>query len=90
MHGAPHPQSRASLTSLFEIHRGQGPLLATSVHDGHEMRESLLPLLALSDAERLREEDPFTSQWTSVCPNRIVPRRSRFEVDLNRAPSQAI
>lgn len=75
---------------LFEIHRGQGPLLATSVHDAHEIRESLLPFLALTRAERLREEDPFTSLWTNICPNRIVPRRSRFEVDLNRAPAQAL
>lgn len=54
------------------------------------MRDSLLPFLALSDAERLREEDPFTQLWTAVCPNRIVPYRSRFEVDLNRPPTQAL
>ncbi len=90
MHGTSDGRSRASLTSLFEIHRGEGPLLATSLHDAHEVRESLLPCLALGDAERLREEDPFTGLWTSICPNRIVPRRSRFEVDLNRAPTQAI
>lgn len=90
MHGTPHRRSRASLTSLFEIHRGQGPLLATSLHDAHEVRESLLPFLALSDADRLREEDPFTGQWTTICPNRILPRRSRFEVDLNRPPAQAV
>jgi len=47
-------------------------------------------LLALSSAARLREEDPFTDLWTAVCPNRIVPRRSRFEVDLNRPPAQAL
>lgn len=49
-----------------------------------------MPFLALSDAERLREEDPFTGRWTTICPNRIIPRRSRFEVDLNRAPTQAV
>ena len=40
--------------------------------------------MALDEADRLREEDPFTGIWTSVVDHAVVARRSRFEVDLNR------
>lgn len=75
---------------LFAIERGPAPLLATSLHAAHEIRPSLLPFLKLGNEERLREEDPFTDQLVGIAPNRIIPRRSRFEVDLNRAPGQAV
>lgn len=91
MQGTPRPRrTRSALTPLLEIERGNGPLLATSIHAGHGIRDSLQQELGLSDAERLREEDPFTELWATVCPNRVVVHRSRFEVDLNRAPMQAI
>ena len=45
--------------------------------------------MSISDDDRRREEDPFTSRWTTVAPNRIIPQRSRFEVDLNRALGRA-
>ena len=91
MQGTPRRRrTRSALPSLLEIERGNGPLFATSIHAGHAIRDSLHPELALSDAERLREEDPFTELWAAVCPNRVVVRRSRFEVDLNRAPTQAL
>jgi len=38
----------------------------------------------------LREEDPFTGQWTMIADNRIVVRTSRFEVDLNRVREKAV
>jgi N-formylglutamate amidohydrolase len=47
-------------------------------------------LTALSDADRLREEDPYTGEWTKVAPTRLVARRSRFEVDLNRPRDKAV
>jgi hypothetical protein len=75
---------------LWPIRRGDQPLLATAIHDGHEIRPELVDLLAISEADRLREEDPFTARWTTVAANRIVARRSRFEVDLNRPPEQAV
>lgn len=61
-----------------------------ALHDGHEVREEIAPLLALSEAGRLREEDPYTGAWTAIAPTRIVARRSRFEVDLNRSPERAV
>ena len=32
-----------------------------AIHDGHHVREEVSRILALTDAERLREEDPFTA-----------------------------
>jgi N-formylglutamate amidohydrolase len=75
---------------LFEVHRGDRPLLATAIHDGHELRPEVAARMRLDDAQRFREEDPWTGGWTAIAPNRIIPRRSRFEVDLNRPPEQAV
>ncbi len=71
-------------------HRGEGPLMATAIHAGHEVRGELLPLLALDDADRIREEDPYTDYWAKVVPTWIVDTHSRFEVDLNRPPEEAV
>ena len=75
---------------IWRLHLGSGPLIATAVHDGHEVRQEVSEHLALNDAERLREEDPFTGEWTQVAPTRIVGTRSRFEVDLNRPREKAV
>jgi N-formylglutamate deformylase len=69
---------------------GEGPLIATAIHDGHAVRPDVAALLAIDDAQRLREEDPFTGEWTAIAPTRVVGLRSRFEVDLNRPRDQAI
>lgn len=69
---------------------GDGPVVATAIHSGHEVRPEVAEWLALSEADRLREEDPLTSIWTSVGDNSIRVFRSRFEVDLNRPRETAI
>lgn len=69
---------------------GDGPLVATAIHDGHEARDEVLRLFALDDANRTREEDPWTAQWTTMAPTRVIGRRSRFEVDLNRPREKAV
>ena len=76
--------------NIFEIHNAPGRLVAAAIHNGHDVREEIREHLALSDDERLREEDPFTSKWTHVAETRIVGLRSRFEVDLNRPRDQAV
>lgn len=68
----------------------EGPLLATAIHAGHEIRGELYPLLALDEAARAREEDPYTDYWVRVVPSWLVPTMSRFEVDLNRARLEAV
>jgi len=75
---------------IWRLNKGDGPLVATAIHDGHEVRAELTELLALDEDERLREEDPFTADWTSVADNRVVGLRSRFEVDLNRPREKAV
>jgi hypothetical protein len=47
-------------------------------------------LLALSDTERLREEDPYTGELTAISETRIIGLHSRFEVDLNRPREKAV
>ncbi len=70
--------------------RGDGPIVAVAQHGGHALRDEVERLMVLSDADRLREEDPFTDQWTSMAPTRLVFHRSRFEVDLNRPRHLAV
>ena len=74
---------------VFECHEGDGPLVAAPVHDGHALHDEVAAIMALSDLGRLREEDPFTGGWTAIAPTRIIGRRSRFEVDLNRPRDKA-
>ncbi len=76
--------------TLWIEHEGDGPLMATAVHAGHEIRRELVPLLAIDDADRAREEDAYTDYWAHVVPTWLVPTRSRFEADLNREREEAI
>lgn len=76
--------------SYWRITTGDSPLVAAAIHDGHEVREEVAEILALTSAARLREEDPFTGRWTTVAATRIIGRRSRFEVDLNRPRQKAV
>lgn len=71
-------------------HKGKGPLAATAIHAGHAVRAELVPLLAIDESTRLREEDPYTDRWVKVVPTWIVATHSRFEVDLNREREEAV
>jgi len=75
---------------MWQVTEGTGPLVALAVHDGHAVRPEVAAHLLLDGETRLREEDPYTGQWTSVAPTRIVVSRSRFEVDLNRPRERAV
>lgn len=77
-------------STLWHLHKGDGPTVGLAVHAGHEIRPDLLPIMEIDEITRLREEDPYTDHWTLACHNRLLTRRSRFEVDLNRQPSDAI
>jgi len=74
----------------WSIVAGEGPLVATAIHHGHTIRKELRALSALAEPDRLREEDPFTGEWTTVADTRVVVHQSRFEVDLNRPPEKAV
>lgn len=79
-----------NLHPLWSIHEGEGPLFATALHAGHDIRDEMAELMALHESSRLREEDPYTDRLARMVPNHIIPLRSRFEVDLNRARDEAV
>lgn len=74
----------------WQIREGDSPLVATAIHAGHDLSPAFAAATALSAADRLREEDPYTDAWTTIAPTRVVVRTSRFEVDLNRPPDEAV
>jgi N-formylglutamate amidohydrolase len=78
------------MTDAWELTRGNSPIVAVAVHDGHWIRPELLGKVALGERDRLREEDPFTARWLGLSDTRIRVRRSRFEVDLNRPRAGAV
>ena len=65
-------------------------VIATAVHNGHELRSELAELSSLDEDTRLREEDPHTGALASRFPANVVVHRSRFEVDLNRERETAV
>ena len=75
---------------LWIIEKGDMPIVAAAIHDGHRVRSELEGLYAIDEEERLREEDPYTAFWTTVVPNRVVVHISRFEVDMNRPREHAV
>jgi N-formylglutamate deformylase len=78
------------MTNYNTFIKGDSPLVMTAIHDGHAVREELTDLFSLGEPGRLREEDPFTGQWTYKCDNRIIVHHSRFEVDVNRPKEKAV
>ena len=82
--------SSSSLERWWTVTRGPGPVIASAIHDGHELRPSVAQAMRLSDPDRLREEDPFTGQAIVDVPTNIIVHRSRFEFDLNRGPESAV
>ncbi len=75
---------------IWTIKKGGSPLIATAIHDGHDLRDEVAAIMKLSERDRLREEDPYTSSWVDVAETQIVALRSRFEVDLNRPREKAV
>lgn len=74
----------------WEILIGDGPIVATAIHQGHDLRPEILERMFVDEATRLREEDPYTAEWTVVAGTRVIVHRSRFEVDMNRTPEKAV
>ena len=80
-----HPAER-----WWTVRQGPGPIVATAIHDGHDLRAEVAAAIALDDAARLREEDPFTGEAVADVPFNIIVHRSRFEFDLNRGADGAV
>lgn len=79
-----------SIERWWTVQHGPGPVVATAIHHGHELRPEVAEAMALDDAARLREEDPFTGETVRDVATHIVVHRSRFEIDLNRGTDGAV
>ena len=75
---------------FWRVTEGRSPIVATAIHHGHEVRPGVEECFAISAGDRLREEDPYTGEWTDIAPTRIVVYISRFQVDLNRPREKAV
>ena len=78
------------MNKIWYLHEGKSPVICTAIHNGHNVRPDVEALLALSDADRLREEDPYTAEWATISDTKIIGLHSRFEVDLNRPRDRAV
>ena len=75
----------------FEVHGTPPvPVVATAIHAGHDLRADVQDLIALDEATRRREEDPFTDVVARGVDAHVVAHRSRFEVDLNRSRNECV
>lgn len=81
---------RAPASAWWTLQFSDDPIVATAIHDGHDLQAAALAAIALPDDERLREEDPHTGQAILDVPTHVIPHRSRFGIDLNRALDEAV
>jgi N-formylglutamate deformylase len=70
--------------------KNSSPILALSLHSGHQIPQWLENSMAITSDEMLREEDPFTDIFASVFDSHILCTLSRFALDLNRPIEKAV
>ncbi|MGH9134687.1 MAG: N-formylglutamate amidohydrolase [Ilumatobacteraceae bacterium] len=78
------------MRAAFEVCDGPGTLVSLAVHAGHDLRPAIASLMAIDNNTRRREEDPFTDLLVGDAGTRMIVRRSRFEVDINRPRDRAV
>jgi len=69
---------------------GYQPAICTAIHAGHRLRPDLTDKCALTEQQRLYEEDPYTNTMIASLPITLTGQDSRYEYDLNRALSSCI
>ena len=76
----------------FTLHRGSAPLLVSVPHDGTALPPDMVPRLRAT-ARRVPDTDWHVARLYSVAralgASLLVPRFSRYVVDLNRAEDDA-
>src|SRR5690349_17588213 len=74
---------------IFELHRGTSPLFVSLPHDGTRLADDVAQRLAAS-ARRVPDTDWHVSRLYAFArefgASVIVPRHSRYMIDLNRPP----
>ncbi len=78
------------IDSFWKSKSGAGPIIAVANHHGHALRPEVAEIMALDEAARLQEEDPYTGEWAALLPTYLIAQHSRFEVDLNRPRENAV
>src|SRR5690606_21984188 len=77
--------------SFYTLKSVDSPILAIALHDGHYIDPELRPFQLLNEAERAREEDPYTGFMITDLPvTTLRVHSSRFQLDLNRFWEKAI
>ncbi|GAB2494710.1 N-formylglutamate deformylase [Arenimonas alkanexedens] len=75
--------------SIFELHRGQAPLLVSLPHDGTVIPDAMAARM-LPAARAVPDTDWFVSRLYAFArelgASVLVPAHSRYVVDLNRSP----
>jgi hypothetical protein len=66
------------------------PFIAVAIHAGHEVRQELLPFMALDSGQRKFEEDTATDTMINGLGNAIWALESRAVYDLNRPVDMAL
>jgi N-formylglutamate deformylase len=69
---------------------GTTELVATAIHQGQYIEDHVLKYFSLNQEGRLREEDPYTDEFTDAGSVRVIVNYSRFRVDLNRPRDIAV
>jgi len=64
--------------------------VGVALHAGHRVRRDVLEQMVVAEADRFREEDPYTDHFIKDFPVRIIALDSRFEYDLNREEERSI
>ena len=80
----------AEPVALWCGQEADSPVVAVAVHGGHDLREEIAARMAVSEQDRLREEDRGTAEWATGFPSHLVAARSRFEFDLNRPRDETV
>jgi N-formylglutamate deformylase len=80
----------SKLEGRWQFIKGDSNVIASAIHNGHHIRDNIIKYYAISEEDRLREEDPYTGPLTEITDSRIIVDSSRFEFDLNRSREKAI
>ena len=66
------------------------PVMCAAIHNGGNLRTSLVDNCLLTQDERYYEEDPYTGSFIEQQPITLIAHDSRYEYDLNRNHDECV
>lgn len=66
------------------------PAMSAAIHDGSNLRASLLDNCLLDETARYYEEDPYTGSFINEQAITLIAHDSRYEYDLNRNTDECV